>query len=159
MKKFVLLGILAVGGSAFAASNTYVLGGSGASISGGQGAALFSASAAIGADKVLGDLGARGSLGFSFVTLGGTTGLGVSLGADLLYPFGQDSVKPYVGAGVGMSFGSSGSTAFNVHGILGADFAFTPTASIFAELTPAMVFGGGSSAFNIGGRAGIKVFL
>ena len=159
MKNIVMISILALTGSAFAAGNTYVQGGSSAGLSivtGGQANFGFGADVAIGAEKVFGDFGVRGNLGLGF----GSNSARFGFGADLLYPFAGSDVKPYVGAGFGARFGSNGYTSnFDLHGILGADFKFTPTASIFAELEPSMYFAGGSSAFNLGIGAGLKVYF
>lgn len=157
MKKIVMVSILALMGSAFAAGKTYILGASGADanfVSDGKGNATFGVNLGLGQEKFLGDFDGRLEAGFGVV--GGAFGFGVS--ADLLYPFGKGDVKPYIGAGLGFDVFNN-NTVFTLRGNLGADFEFTKTASFFAELNPNIVFAGGDNAVNLSGRVGLKVFF
>lgn len=157
MKKIVMVSILALMGSAFAAGKTYILGGSGAGatfITNGNGDASFDLSLGLGQEKFLSDFDGR--LETQLRVDGGAFGFGVS--ADLLYPFGKSDVKPYIGVGLGLSSGNN-SSVISLRGALGADFEFTKTASFFAELQPTLDFVGGKGLVNLDGRVGIKVFF
>ncbi|GEM47966.1 hypothetical protein [Deinococcus cellulosilyticus] len=156
MKNIVMISILALAGSAFAAGKTYVQGSTGAEagfVTHGQGNPWFSANLGIGAEKFLGDFDGRGEVMVDIRQ--GSFGMGFA--ADLLYPFGKSDVKPYVGFGLELGVGS-GNPSVALRGNFGADFEFTRTAAIFAELQPKYTFGN-FGGFDLGGRAGLKVFF
>lgn len=102
-------------------------------IGGGLSVGLSSGSSSLsvqgGLPDLLGPLTLRGVLD---IGLGGGAGLGV----DVLYPLAGDELVPYVGGGLGLSFGVA---AYGLGVIGGLEYAVSDTIRVFGELQPGYV--------------------
>lgn len=109
-----------------------------------------SASAAMGAERVLGPMDLRGGFGFS-------SGGSFSLFADLLYPIAGQSLNFNLGGGLIVA-GGGGSAAFGIRGIAGLEIPVTSIFSVLVELQPTIIFTGGSS-FGMGIEVGPRLYF
>ena len=105
-----------------------------------------------GIDDVADELAVRFNLGYTYAG-------NFSIGADALYDLDVDTdgapIDVYVGGGVGAAFADGG--GFSVKALAGGEFFLADAGldqlGVFAEVGPAITFGGG---FGIDGRLGVN---
>lgn len=124
----------------------------------------------VGTSNLIGPFGGRLDVGYTPGTgaIDGNVNLTFNLGAGA-------TLEPYVGLGGGVTYSTSRTDAaasaldYYVNSFVGADFRFTDSLAVFAEVTPRYYFTNAglgtnlaataSSGFGIGARAGLKFFF
>lgn len=160
MKRFFLIALIGsvAAFSVASAQNAkpYLGGGIGFTFtSGGSGGAFTFHS---GADNLLGSLGLRG------VGVIGIRPSFTEVAAEVLASFPSETLKPYVGGGVGGSFSEAADTVSNaisgleVHGVGGLEYAVSDSVGLFGEAQPRLYLGS-NAAFGLGFRFGANYYL
>ena len=132
MQRFVLVLLLVLSASGLAQSSRPFAGGS-LTFQWVNGIGLTGLMLQGGSFDLGGGFGARANVGI---------GLGTSyleLGADALFPLGNERLLPYAGLGVNY-LSASGVNFFGLRGLAGVSYASSPEVAFFAEIAPTYYF-------------------